>query len=237
MADSNAPVDSTIDTPLDCLQELVITAPWDPAWTSVAARALSITELLEAIVIATTKETSYHSLSVKDTCWLFRLQKVNKTFARTIRGSLPLRKAMFRAYRPARTDRSSVLYRDTITSNPLFFQRYLISKFHSKPEFRDEGLVSFAPHLRFKDLKKFAKWAKATQHESWASSKATSSPCTIYVEDRPWTPYIRSSKLKIAGRFRMNDPTIGDIAMRIAQMYEVAYPGTKMWADQSSTVS
>ncbi|KAK6435465.1 hypothetical protein LTR95_008346 [Oleoguttula sp. CCFEE 5521] len=234
MTVASATTESTVDAPLDRLQSLAITSPWSSNWTSAAARVLGIPELLESILIVSAELLeedliaeeygSYHSaLSPRDVCWLFRIQ----------------RRAMFRTYRPVRTDWLSIRNRDTIGLNPLFFRRYLQSKFHAKPCITYDGSAYIGPRLRFKerDMKKFAAWVQATRNESWASTKCTSSPCDMYVEVFPWIEHARSSAVKLAGRFRMEDPTIGEIAARIAQMYEIAHPGTVMWADSSTTAA
>ncbi|OQO14722.1 hypothetical protein B0A48_00103 [Cryoendolithus antarcticus] len=250
MTVATANTDSTFDAPLDRLQILVITSPWSSDRTSAAARVLGIPELLENILIISAElleaelvadeyGSSHFALSPRDMCWLFRAQTVSKTFARTIPESRPLQKAMSRTYRPVRTDRLSIRDRDTIGLNPLFFRRYLQSKFHAKPRIDYDRQAYIGPRLRFmeRDMKKFAAWVQATKCESWASTKCTSSPCDMYVEVFPWIEHARPSTVKLAGRFRIEDPTIGEVGARIAQMYEIAHPRTMMWADPSTTTS
>ncbi|KAK6420981.1 hypothetical protein LTR95_016873 [Oleoguttula sp. CCFEE 5521] len=129
MPSPTTPASHTIsDASLECLPEPVLPSSSQSTEANAAARVFGITELLEAVLVATVPKASYMHLSPEDLCRYFRVQRVNKTFAPTVAESLPLRKAMFRVSESAKPDNLPCGYEREEVLNPIFFRPYVHSR-------------------------------------------------------------------------------------------------------------
>nr|OQO18186.1 hypothetical protein B0A51_13774 [Rachicladosporium sp. CCFEE 5018] len=224
MADAYLAVPPAIDETIKSLDALTLVSHCTlaPPTFNAAARVFGISEVVETILLDTVQLGN-----ASDICWLYIVQRVNKSFAHTIQNSTALQRVLSAEYNVGETPSQA----SDFAYNPLFKHVCQSHYLAAYPPLPDRPLSSMdilvCAHCTPSELKALVDWLRGMQATSWAKAKYTDLPCKMpvmaYLCTLPFHDLQYSSNYGSRGSM-IENPTLGDIAMRVTKYYDLAYP-------------